>query len=348
MRLFRRGRVWYCWYYGEDGARVQRSTQCHDRRAAEARAREWERNAADPAHAAAREATLSDALKLLLRLDDEEIRAGRRSADTREFHEKKAGHLVRVFETNDQGERIGFPLAQLGAPEVDGYISRRRGEGAKDATVAKELSVLRKALRLAVRARLWRGRVDEVIPVAFSPSYEPRKRFLTEDELAKLLAELTPDHAARVAFIVGTSACWRETELARRGDVGEDLSTVLLRGTKRKSRHRTVPVVSPLQRSLVAYALEHAAGDGEALFQPWGNVRRDLASACERAKILRASPNDLRRTCELVRRRGRAALPGRPGNGSQGHADAGARLRPAEPGTARGGLLSRTCPARAL
>jgi hypothetical protein len=157
VRLYRRGDVWYCWFY-ENGKRVQRSTQCHDRRAAEARAREWERDVADPAHAAARKATLSDALKLLLRFDDEEIRAGRRSADTREFHEKKAGHLVRVFETNDQGERIGFPLVQLGAPEVDGYISRRRGEGAKDATVAKELSVLRKALRLAVRARLWRGR----------------------------------------------------------------------------------------------------------------------------------------------------------------------------------------------
>jgi hypothetical protein len=55
-------------------------------------------------------------------------------------------------------------------------------------------------------------------------------------------------------------------------------------------------VVSPLQRSLVAYALEHAAGKGDGLFQPWGNVRRDLASACERAKIPRASPNDLRRT----------------------------------------------------
>jgi len=54
-------------------------------------------------------------------------------------------------------------------------------------------------------------------------------------------------------------------------------------------------VVSPVQRSL-EYALEHAAGDGDALFQPWGNVRRDLASACERPKIERVSPNDLRRT----------------------------------------------------
>jgi site-specific recombinase XerC len=341
MRVFRRGKVWYCWFY-ENGVRVQRSTQCHDRRAAEARARELERDASDPAHAAARKATLSDALQLLLRLDEEEIRAGRRSADTKEFHERKAGHLVRVLETRD-GARVGFPLANLGAPEVDAYISKRRMEGAADATVAKELSVLRKALRLALRARLWRGRVEEVIPVAFSPGYEPRKRFLPSEELAKLLAELAPDRAARAAFIVATSACWRETELALTDDISLDLRTVLLRGTKRKTRFRTVPIVSPVQRSLLEYAMRYAAGDGEALFQPWGNVRRDMAGACERAKYRPGEPErppaHLR---ELVRRRRGAALPDRPGDGPQGHAHAGARVRQAEPGAARSGLFPGT------
>jgi len=122
------------------------------------------------------------------------------------------------------------------------------------------------------------------------------KRALTADEVAKLLAELLVDRAARVAFIVATSACWRETELARRDDVGERQATVLLRGTKRKTRFRTVPIVSPAQRALLAYALQHAGGTGSALFQPWGNVRRDLADACVEAKIERCSPNDLRRT----------------------------------------------------
>ncbi len=68
-----------------------------------------------------------------------------------------------------------FPLARLRAFDVDGYISRRRSEGAADTTISKELEVLRKSLRLAIRAGLWRGRVDEIIPVAFSPGYEPRK-----------------------------------------------------------------------------------------------------------------------------------------------------------------------------
>ncbi len=295
QRLFKRGRVWYGWFY-ERGQRVVRTTKCRDRAAAELVARQWERDAADPDHAAARTETLTGALQRLLLRDEEEVRAGRRSPDTTSFHRTKAGHLVRVFEARPDGSRVPYPLARLRAVEVDRYISLRRGEGVADTTVAKELVVLRKALRLAIRAGAWRGRVEEVIPVAFSPGYEPRKRALTADELQRLLAELLPDRAARVAFIVSTSACWRETELARRGDVGEGLATVLLRGTKRRTRFRTVPIVSPAQRSLLELALAHAAGAKGALFARWQNARRDLADACERAGIGRCSPNDLRRT----------------------------------------------------
>ncbi len=84
-RLFKRGRVWYGWFY-ENGQRVVRTTKCRDRAAAEVTVRQWERDAADPDHAAARTATLTIALQRLLSLDGEEVRAGRRSADTVEFH----------------------------------------------------------------------------------------------------------------------------------------------------------------------------------------------------------------------------------------------------------------------
>ena len=168
-RLFKRGRVWYAWFY-ESGQRVTRTTKCRDRSAAELVARQWERDAADPDHAAARTATLTGALQLLLRRDAEEVGAGRRSPDTVSFHRTKAGHLVRVFELDAEERHIPFPLATFRAADVDRYISTRRGETAADTTISKELVVLRKALRLAIRAGLWRGRVEEVIPVAFSPS----------------------------------------------------------------------------------------------------------------------------------------------------------------------------------
>jgi hypothetical protein len=47
QRLFKRGRVWWGWYY-ENGCRVRRSTRCRDKSAAERIATQWERDAADP------------------------------------------------------------------------------------------------------------------------------------------------------------------------------------------------------------------------------------------------------------------------------------------------------------
>jgi integrase len=296
MRLFKRGRVWYVQVY-ENGRRVQRSTQCHDRRAAELRARQLERDAADPAHAAASRATLTDALQLLLRQRREQAAAGRRSSETVHFYETKAGHLVRLLETGADGAYAPFLLAGLQARHVDAYISRRRAEKAHEATIAKELVTLRAALKLAVRAGLWLGNPAAVLPIGFAPEYRPRDRFLTPDELAKLLGALLPDQAARVAFIVGTSACWGESCRALRADVAEDLSTVFIRGTKRSTRLRTVPIVGETARSLLEYALTHAAGADGLLFRPWTNVRRDLHAACDAVKIRRCSPNDLRRTC---------------------------------------------------
>jgi len=296
MRLTKRGQVWYVHVY-EHGRRVQRSTRCHDRKAAEVRARELERDAADPAYAAAAKATLSDALQLLLVERREQAAAGRRSFETVHFYENKAGHLVRVLETAEDGVYVPFPLAGLHARHVDGFISRRRAEAAHEATIAKELVTLRAALKLAVRAGLWTGNPAAVLPIAFAPEYRPRDRFLTPEELSKLLGALLADQAARVAFIVATSACWGESCRAMRVDVAEDLSTAFIRGTKRSTRLRTVPIVGEVTRSLLEYALANGQGAGGLLFRPWTNVRRDLHAACSAVKIRPCSPNDLRRTC---------------------------------------------------
>ena len=49
--------------------------------------------------------------------------------------------------------------------------------------------------------------------------------------------------------------------------------------------------------TLIEYAVAHARGVGTMLFLPWGNVRRDLALACDKVGIEPCSPNDLRHTC---------------------------------------------------
>lgn len=95
MRLFRRGgsRTWYATFY-ENGVRVQRTTKCLDRRAAELVARQWERDAADPESALLLSATLSEALTLLLKTRAEEAAAGRRSHGTLAFYRKPSVNCV--------------------------------------------------------------------------------------------------------------------------------------------------------------------------------------------------------------------------------------------------------------
>jgi integrase len=308
MRLTKRGRVWYGYVY-VDGRRVQRTTKRHDRKAAERVVQQWERTAADPDHQAAEDRTMSDALRLLLDRRAEEAAAGRKAADTVAFYRKKAGHLVRIFETAECGTRVPFPLARLRPHHVDDYISRRRSEGVKDSTIHKELVTLRGALKLARRRGWWTGALEEVLPVAFSPRYEPRERFLTPAELQALLAQLAPHRAAQVAFIVATSANWGESTRARPEHVSADRRFVHLVGTKTDYRERDVPIVTPEQRSLLDVALEQAdPAAAPLLFHPWANVRRDMLQACERAGIERCSPNDLRRTCATWLRAGGATI----------------------------------------
>ena len=322
MRVYKRdgGKSYYGEYYELDGTRRQRSTRCRDARAAETVCRQWERDAADPHHARTRAATLTDALELLLADRRGKAAAGKKAAATVSFYEQKAGVLTRLLESDAQGGYAPLRLADLTAGHADGYVARRRlewsapprkavlgvsgavlrpqreGRHVTENTISKELVTLRAALKLARRAAIWDGDPAQILPVGFAPEYQPKTRVLTRAELDQLIGTLTEDHAARCAFMVATSAEWGATERAQREDVALDLSAALLRGTKRKTRHRTVPIVTPDQKSLLRYALDHATGKNGMLFEPWQNRLRDLKAACERIGIPCCSPNDLRRT----------------------------------------------------
>lgn len=289
--VFKRGSIYHGWFY-EDGARVQRSTHCTDKRAAEAVVARWERVAADPDSGASDEATMRDAIAQLI--TDRSTRAGNgeRSEQTVEFYRRKSGYLVRHFGAE-------FRIARLSAPEVDAYVASRRTEGAAEHTIAKELTTLRAALKLCLRAQLWRGSLDAIMPVRFSPAYRPRERKLTEAEVDDLLRELEPDRAARVAYIVGTGARLGESDRAQRGDVVEARDGTwfaYLRGTKTAASRRTVPIMLAACRRFLEFSIAAGEGKDGALFTGWANPVRDLHTACVRAEIDPCSPNDLRRT----------------------------------------------------
>jgi integrase len=292
MHIFRRAdsKSYYCWFYTPDKRRVTRSCQTTDRRVAEQKAKEWEREFSDPNHSATK-ATLGEAIKHFLREFRVKVNEGDRSEVTLKIHEEKIGHVARIFTP-------GFLLRDLSSDHVDRYIKQRLAEEVMKVTISKELVSLRMMLKFAIRGKLWSGNVAAVLPVGFSPNYQPRSRWLTFDELNRLLGELSDDRKARVAFIVATSARWGESERARRDHVMEFMTKLLMTKTERKTgqKERDVPAIIPQHVELLKLCLQHAKGVDGMLFTPWGKVNRDLKAACKRAKIDPVSPNDLRRS----------------------------------------------------
>ena len=125
MQLRRRGEKWYL-RGTYDGERVEVCTGLTDRKAAEAWARLWERDRADPDGAnrrAAAAVTVQQAVDLALANVDAEHKAGNLAAATVDFYERKLGHVLRVLGPSSA-------LAGVDAAAVDRYIATRRAEAA--------------------------------------------------------------------------------------------------------------------------------------------------------------------------------------------------------------------------
>jgi integrase len=287
-RLYKRGKIW--WYQFR-GQRV--STFCSDHKAAQKAARRIEREAADPLHDSENEAaTFEECMNAFL---DFQPTRGRAKLTIR-GNRQHAGHLMRIIGP-------GKPANGITALVVDRYVNKRLAEGAVASTVHKELSTLRGCLKLASRHGRFRRSLDQVMP-ELERNYVPRETALTLEQLSLLLEELADHRARHVAFIVATSARWSESLAARPEDVSE--VAIVLRGTKTDLSRRTVPrlaVFAPLlKRALRKTSRPSNPGASPLPFQPWGNVRRDLAVACKAAGVPAVTPNDLRRSSASILR----------------------------------------------
>lgn len=284
--LFRRGGIFHCWIRGK---RV--STRCRSRKAAIAVRSQLERAAHDPVFRAAVASGVGECAALTL----EAVKRRGRADQTSVYYRSKLGQLVRILGADTR-------LSQLDAGSVNRFIDQRRAEGVSQHTLSKELGALRQMLRVAKYNGRYPGDIDALFPVGFDGGYSPRRRYLTWDEIPKLLAALQPRHRGWVAFALATGG--RESEVARaeRQDVAPTLDVVQLRGTKTELADDAVAIPSAF-RPWLKLALE--LGGEKVLFGVWSNSVRDLAAACKRAGIPKVSPNDLRRThATLMRKSG--------------------------------------------
>jgi integrase len=287
-RLYDRGGRFIWARVRDEHGKIQRqSTRCTTEKAASAWCDEYERKAADPSYRRAAEVTLGDAIADWLA----ELRRRKVSAATFSIAETKAGHFVRLW-----GE--DWPLLRVDNELVLKFIDTREGEGVAPFTVKKELGALKGFLEWARFRGTFPRDLATVLPPRYAGRHKPRTRWLEHAEAVKLLEQLEPRRAAHVAFILATGARSGESLRAQLEDIHLDEANpyVVIRGTKTAKAAGTVPVTG-ITHAFLVFAMQHAPGRTKGpLFDPWGKMVRDLAAACARAGIAKASANDLRRT----------------------------------------------------
>ena len=283
-QLYLRGGVWWARLKVEN--RTERiSTGCRDYEAACLRKKELERRQADPAHHASSKVTFSFAADRLL----DNLRTAGKSAGTINMHRTKAGHLLRVFKD--------CLLVEINSTKVDSYVSTRSEEGASKTTLSKELTTLRRVLKLSKHLQQFSADIKAIMPFDFSPEYVPRVRFLESyAELQDILWQLPRERAAHVCFMLATGARWSESVRAERADINIQEGRILIRGTKTKEAWRYVPVLE-FFRPALNLVLETIPFDKKGrMFRPWLSAGHALPNACKRANVGAVTPNDLRRT----------------------------------------------------
>ena len=234
-------------------------------------------------------------------LDDYRINR-RRSLPDVERHVRL--HLTPFF-----GRR---PLAAISTTDIRRYILQRQNENAKNATINRELSVLKRAFTLAVAA----GTIPSRPHIALLRENNVRRGFFEAAEFAAVRRHLPPDLADLVTFLHTTGWRWRsEAARLRWTAVAFDAAEVRLDpGTTKTGEGRVFPFTAKLRALLErrrTITKERARGLGHAIPHvftrpngaPIGSFAKAWASACRAAGVPGRVLHDFRRTAvrNLVR-----------------------------------------------
>lgn len=189
-----------------------------------------------------------------------------------------------------------LPPAMISPATVTLYVRQRRRAGVMDSTISKELRFLRQALKHGVR----HGWMDREPEIAVPGEGDPRDRYLTREEFARLYFNASPLHL-RVFLALAISTAARGKHILTLTWDRVDFDAGMVRYAKAAhSTKRTAPVPmnGPL-RSILTEAAKVRGASGRVVEwegNPVKSVRRAYARACRLAGLEDAHRHDLRRT----------------------------------------------------
>ena len=189
-----------------------------------------------------------------------------------------------------------LPPSMVSPMSVKTYTTMRRKAGVKDPTISKELRFLRQAMKYGVR-HSWLNAEPEI---SLPGEGQPRDRFLTREEFARLYFHASPFHLrVFLALAISTAArgkhilalTWDRVDFTGRGMVRYKP------GESSKKRTAPVPMNGPLrsilERAHKARTCNHVVewNGGKVL-----SVRKAYERAARLAGLEDAHRHDLRRT----------------------------------------------------
>jgi integrase len=280
--IYLRGSIYWI-QYSVRGERMRESSESADLADAKRllKKRNGDVQAGKPVGRQVEKTTLKDLRAILL---DEYAANGRRST---ERVADALDHVASYFGDDCKATAIG-------SDRLTAYVRERLDEGAANATINRELSAVKRAFKLALKA----GRVAAIPSITMLAENNAREGFIEQGQLLALREALAADLRDPITFLWLTG--WRVCEMRSLTWASVHNDAIRLARANSKNRHgRELPLVGELAE-VIARARADRRLDCPFVFQRDGqpilSFRKSWKAACKAAGLGAIHVHDLRRS----------------------------------------------------
>jgi len=284
-RVYRRGPIWWIQYYIH-GVLMRESTSSEDKEEAKRQLSVKVGDVAAGRAVAPKRTTIADLCALVL-------------ADNRLRNLRDAQHTEMRYQANVEPLLGNLLASRFGPAQVRQYVTQRREAGVSDATINRELAIVRRGFKLGAQ---------EDPPLVFRQPAIPkleennvRQGFLAPEQYEKLLAELPAN--LKALFVCGYHVGARKNELRRLQWPQVDFESGLIRLSGEQTKNkcpRILPIYGDMRRWLEQQQDMCPEGSPWVFHgshgYPVDNHLNGWKGACERAGVPGLLFHDLRRS----------------------------------------------------